>query len=72
MFTRKLTPNEHPFIPGITIPGLTLITPFGEAFYYALLSPAQRLALLDRRVEMAVIAQSIALEPPDQPPRLTA
>ena len=65
-------PHEHPAVPGITVPGLTLVNPFGSAFYTALLSPAQRLALLDRRVEMAVITQSITLEPPDQPPRLMA
>ena len=65
-------PHEHPVILGLTVPGLTLANPFGEAFYGVLLSPAQRLALLDRRIEMAVIAQSITPEPPDQPPRPAA
>ena len=65
-------PHEHPVMLGLTVPGLTLANPFGEAFYSALLSPVQRLALLDRRIEIAVIAQSITPEPPDQPPRPAA
>lgn len=63
-------PHDHPVTPGITIPGLALANPFDAAFYRALLSPAQRLALLGQRVELDVITQVIALEPPDQPPRL--
>ncbi len=62
-------PHEHSIILGTTVSGLTLVNPFGAAFYCALLSPAQRLAVLDRRAELAVIPQSIALTPPDQPPR---
>ena len=37
-------PHEHPVMLGLTVPGLTLANPFGEAFYSALMSPAQRLA----------------------------
>ncbi len=59
-------------ILGTTVSELTLVNPFGAAFYGALLSPAQRLALLDRRVELAVIPQAITLTPPDQPPRPAA
>jgi hypothetical protein len=62
-------PHDHPITPGISIPGLTLANPFDAFFYEALLSPAQRLALFGQRVELDVIAQSIAIEPPDQPPR---
>jgi hypothetical protein len=62
-------PHEHPANPSITISGLTLSNPFGSAFYRALLSPAERLALVGQRSELAVIVQQIALAPPDQPPR---
>jgi|WetSurMetagenome_2_1015567.scaffolds.fasta_scaffold876856_2 hypothetical protein len=65
-------PHEHSTILGTTVSELTLVNPFGAAFYGALLSPAQRLALLDRRVELAVIPQAITLTPPDQPPRPAA
>jgi hypothetical protein len=65
-------PHEHPITPGNSVPALTLVNPFDAAFYSALLSPAQRLALLGQRVEMIVIAQAIVIEPPDQPPRLIA
>jgi hypothetical protein len=65
-------PHEHSIILGAAVSELTLVNPFGAAFYGALLSPAQRLALLDRRVELAVISQGITLTPPDQPPRLAA
>lgn len=65
-------PHEHSIILGTTVSGLTLVNPFGAAFYCVLLSPAQRLALLDRRAELAVIPQSITLTPPDQPPRPAA
>jgi hypothetical protein len=63
---RASTAHEHSIILGITVSAMTLVNPFGAAFY-RVLSPAQRRALLDRRVELAVIAQSITLEPPDQP-----
>ena len=62
-------PHEHPANPGITVSDLTLANPFGAAFYRTLLSPAERLALVGQRSELAVIAQQIALAPPDQPPR---
>ncbi len=63
-------PHEHSTSPGITVSGLTLINPFDTAFYRALLSPAERLALQEQRLLTEVIAQAIALAPPDQPPRL--
>jgi len=62
-------PHDHPTALGISIPGLALANPFDASFYQALLSPAQRLALFGQRVELAVIVQSIAIVPPDQPPR---
>jgi hypothetical protein len=65
-------PHEHSIILGTAVSELTLVNPFGAAFYCALLSPAQRLALLDRRVELALIPQSIMLTPLDQPPRPAA
>ncbi len=65
-------PHEHSIILGTAVSGLTLVNPFGAAFYCALLTPAQRLARLDRRAEPFVIPQSITLTPPDQPPRPAA
>jgi hypothetical protein len=62
-------PHEHPSHPGNFVAGLTLANPFDATFYRALLSPAERLALLGQRLEMEVIAQTIVLAPPDQPPR---
>ena len=65
-------PHDHSTILGTAVSELTLINPFGAAFYCALLSPAQRRALLDRHAEPSVIPQSITLTPPDQPPRPVA
>jgi hypothetical protein len=65
-------PHDHPIMPGISIPDLTLANPFDASFYELLLSPAQRLALFGQRVELDVIVQSIAIAPPDQPPRPVA
>jgi hypothetical protein len=65
-------PHDHPITLGVNITGLTLANPFDAAFYRALVSPAQRLALLGQRIELVVIAQAITLEPPDQPPRSAA
>ncbi|HTP11049.1 MAG TPA: hypothetical protein VMP08_22500 [Anaerolineae bacterium] len=62
-------PHEHPSSPGIIVSGLTLANPFDAAFYRTLLAPAERLALPGQRLEMEVIAEAIALAPPDQPPR---
>lgn len=65
-------PHEHPTAEGTTVPELTVANPFDADFYHSLLAPAQRPALRGPRVEAGVIAQSIAIEPPDQPPRITA
>ena len=62
-------PHQHPVNQGVGVSGLTFAHPFDAAFYRTLLSPAQRLALLARPSEMGVFAQSITLDPPDQPPR---
>ena len=62
-------PHEHPITLGTPVPDLKLTNPFDAAFYRALLSPGQRPAWLDRRVELAVIDRSITIEPPEQPPR---
>jgi hypothetical protein len=62
-------PHEHPTSEGTTVPELTFANPFNAAFYQSLLAAAQRPALRSLRVEADVIAESIALEPPDQPPR---
>ena len=67
--TGKHPPHEHPISPGLCVSGITLTNPFDAVFYRMLLSPAQHLALLGQRVEAGVFAQSITLEPPDQPPR---
>jgi hypothetical protein len=61
-------PHEH-LVLGVAIPGFMLTNPFDAAFYRVLLSPAQRLALLGQRIQLAVIAHSIAPEPLEQPPR---
>lgn len=65
-------PHQHPVNQGVGVSGLTFAQPFDAAFYRTLLSPAQRLALLARPIEMGVFAQSIALEPPKQPPRFAS
>jgi hypothetical protein len=64
-------PHEHPIHQGVGVSDLTLANPFDAAFYRALLSPAQRLALFDQHIELAAIAKLITIEPPDQPPRPT-
>lgn len=65
-------PHDHPVVQGVSISGLTVANPFDAAFYQALLSPGQRLALFAQRVELAVIGQAITLKPLDQPPRSVA
>jgi hypothetical protein len=62
-------PHEHPVSQGTTVPALTIASPFSTAVYQSLLAAAQRPALRSLRVEADVIAESIAIEPPDQPPR---
>jgi len=62
-------PHDHPVNPGTPVPGTTYINPFDAAFYRSLLSPALRLALCGQRLDVDVIAQSISIEPPEQPPR---
>jgi hypothetical protein len=62
-------PHDHPANQGSTVPGSTYVNPFGAAFYHMLLAPAQRPALHRQRLETAIFAQSITIEPPDQPPR---
>ena len=62
-------PHGHPVGMGLSVPELTLTNPFDATFYHALLAPTQRPALRSPRVEADVIAKSIALEPPEQPPR---
>jgi hypothetical protein len=62
-------PHDHPVNPGTPVPGTTYINPFDAAFYRSLLSPALRPALHDQRLDVDVIAQSISIEPPEQPPR---
>jgi hypothetical protein len=62
-------PHDHPTGLGTTVPELTLTNPFDATFYHHLFSAAQRQALRSKRVEIDVIARSIAIEPPEQPPR---
>jgi len=62
-------PHDHPANPGTPVPDSTFINPFDAAFYRALLEPAQRPALHDQRPETAIFAESITIEPPEQPPR---
>jgi hypothetical protein len=62
-------PHDHPANQGTPVPDSTYFNPFDAAFYHALLAPAQRPALRGQPPETDVIAQSITIEPPDQPPR---
>jgi len=62
-------PHDHPVNPGTPVPGTTYINPFDAAFYRSLLSLALRPALHGQRLDVDVIAQSISIEPPEQPPR---
>jgi hypothetical protein len=61
--------HEHPTSEGTTVPELTFANPFDAAYYQSLLAAAQRPALRGELVEMNMIARSLAIEPPDQPPR---
>lgn len=61
-------PHDHSPNVGGTLPDFTVTNPFDETFYASLLSAAQQPAL-QRQFEIAVIARSITIEPPDQPPR---
>jgi len=62
-------PHDHPANQGTAVPDSTYINPFDAAFYRSLLVPAQQPALCGQPLKADVIAQSIAVEPPDQPPR---
>ena len=62
-------PHEHPANQGIGVASATFTNPFNAGFYNTLLSPARRRAMFEQRVELAVIARFLAIEPPDQPPR---
>lgn len=62
-------PHDHPAQPGTPVPGAPTVNPFDAAFYIALLAPARRPALRGQRIDALVIAYTLALKPPDQPPR---
>ncbi len=62
-------PHDHPAGQGIVVSAPLLINPFGAEFYQALFAPAKSPALCDRCPNLAVFASSIALDPPEQPPR---
>jgi hypothetical protein len=62
-------PHDHPASQGIVVSDPLLLNLFGPEFYQTLLAPARSLALGDRCLNLAVFATSIALAPPDQPPR---
>ena len=65
-----LTPAPMPVAP-VPSPNLEEVRQMiaTAAYYRALLSPAERLALVGQSSELAAIVQRIALAPPDQPPR---
>jgi hypothetical protein len=65
-------PHDHPTGMGTTVPELTLLNPFDTAFYDTLLAPARRPAVRGQHLDADVIAHSITVAPPDQPPRLSA
>jgi hypothetical protein len=62
-------PHDHPANQGTAVPDSTYINPFDAAFYHALFEPTQRPALNGQRLETAIFARSITIEPPEQPPR---
>ena len=62
-------PHDHPANQGTAVPDSTYINPFDAAFYRSLLLPAQQPALRGQRLETAIFARSITIEPPEQPPR---
>jgi hypothetical protein len=62
-------PHDHPANQGTTAPDSTVINLFDAAFYRSLREPAQRPALNGQRLETAIFARSITIEPPEQPPR---
>jgi hypothetical protein len=62
-------PHDHLANQGTTAPDSTVINLFDAAFYRWLREPAQRPALKGQRLETAIFARSITIEPPEQPPR---
>jgi hypothetical protein len=62
-------PHDHPANQGTSVPDSAYVNPFDATFYHVLLSPALRPALCGQPLEADVIAKSITIEPPDQPPR---
>lgn len=63
-------PHDHPSSASLSITDLMQHNVFDAAFYDMVFSPAARLALQDSRPESQVIEKSIAVPPPDQPPRV--
>ena len=63
-------PHDHSGNPGTTIPSITIDYPFNAAFYQSLLSPSRRRALRSGQLATAIVAESIVIAPPDQPPRV--
>lgn len=62
-------PHDHPVNQGTPVPGAATVNPFDATFYHILLSPARRPTLRGQRVDAVVIAYTLAIEPPEQPPR---
>lgn len=63
-------PHQHPVNLGIIVSAPLLIDPFGAEFYRAVFAPATSPALCRRCLGVLIVAKSISLAPPEQPPRL--
>ncbi len=62
-------PHSHPSDDAFPNSAVSPLTGFDRTFYQTLFSPAGRPSLNGERAETSVTAQSIALAPPDHPPR---
>lgn len=62
-------PHSHPAHDASAESAVSLPTSFDASFYQVVFSPAQRPSLNGQHIEAHVNAESIALDPPEHPPR---
>ena len=62
-------PHSHPAHDASAESAVSLPTSFDAGFYQVVFSPALRPSLNSRHIEAHVNAESIALDPPEHPPR---
>jgi hypothetical protein len=62
-------PHGHSTSDAFPASAVSLPTSFDAAFYQMVFSPAQRPSLNGQHIEAHVNAESIALDPPEHPPR---